>query len=305
MQADHPRAGPDPRGPADDDPPPPPEGDQEALPFWLALGYTEGEAMAILQWQIDNQQSPGPDAIIDILNNEFIEISDDEKTAMYLLTSLTPEERTQLENVNDFTEEEKNWLISAWDSLDEFMNPFQNADNLVYNVMPLQSIGVGALGLIGSALKLSRFRRVIGKVTGFMKYGVGIGAGIGGATTLASVLGSKLVKSAGAVAGVDGMMVWLASDNVLTGAGFTLRKLRDSIKLNVIQRTEAEQIISDVMGWLNGARTLVEISSSINPFLLPFRDILLVNIDKSFRDVELETGLINDALDKQEAEGGV
>lgn len=156
-------------------------------------------------------------------------------------------------------------------------------------------------GLVSGGAYLGALAAGSGAVGVGLSRALGI-AGLSGTSAAAALA----VKGTTALAATDGMMVWLAEDNVLSGAGFTLRKLRDAVSLGQADGHEIRRILDKVDGWLDKAKTLVENSSIINPFLFPFRDILLVNVDKAFEDVRLETKLIWDAWYKysEQQQGG-
>jgi len=136
-------------------------------------------------------------------------------------------------------------------------------------------------------------------------FGGGAVAGLG-ASAIAGIIGtiqtlgagivgvSAAAKGASAVMGVDTLMVWLAQDNVLTGLGFTVRKLREAFKAGVRTSEEVYDEIEQIKKWQDAAESVVRISTELNPLLIPFKEILLANVDKAKKDLELEIAIIDD-----------
>ena len=296
--------------PPDDEPPP--ESPQERIPFWLNLGFTEDEAVAILIWQIENQQSPDVEAMREILRNEFIDINEDDQMVMTRLAELSPEERAELLEAEDISEDEKGWLnnFNQWleDHTPEELQKNISSKKFRFETAIGAAAGSAAATLLGTTSlgKLGVFRGFMTKGKSAMKWGFGVGAAwktVGGTlkrtTTIGSVLTSPLAKGATALAGVDGIMVWLASDNILGGATFLTNKLKGAVKGRIV---ETQQEIDDALGsietWMNTASSLVEISSNINPFLRPFKDVLIANRDLTFASFELTKEEIQKEFDK-------
>jgi len=107
-----------------------------------------------------------------------------------------------------------------------------------------------------------------------------------------NVLTSRPAKlwTAGVLTG-SGIVAWLASDNVLTGTTFTMRKLRDSV-VDETTREEALEETEEVQSWIDTATTFVNVATRINPLLWPFRHIFMVNARKAQVDFDLEVMLI-------------
>lgn len=259
-----------------------PRVDEERPEFWGNFGYRISEAKAIASWVTKNQQSPSEETIAQILVDAGLRmrISQEDSETLQSVLDMEDIDKSALTESEDLDSEEKSFL--------KFMlfgpKAIRERDDVVQLTVPFAAGGAGAGALFASSM---------GKIRAGLKSVFGIGAGVGGATTLKSVLTSTAAKGASTIAGVNGMMVWLASDNVLSGAAFTLRKIRDSIKFNIITREETGNMINKVQNWIEGAAKLVEISATANPLLLPFREILLTNIEKAKADFDLEVGLIN------------
>jgi len=102
------------------------------------------------------------------------------------------------------------------------------------------------------------------------------------------------------VAGTSGIVAWLASDNVLTGVTFTMRKLRDTI-VDETTRAEAMDEAEEVQSWIDTATTFVNVATRINPLLWPFRHIFMVNAEKAQFDFDLEKQLMETKLTPEQA----
>ncbi len=160
----------------------------------------------------------------------------------------------------------------------------------------LQSLGlVAGTGIITGLTSLFAAGTAgVATTSGALASGLGI-AGL----SIPAAAAKLAVKGAMGIAGFDGIMVWMASDNVLTGTAFTVKKLREAVKAKVLNRREVNEELDIVQQWIDAATKLVEISAAVNPFIIPFRRILLINAEKAQKDFDLEKELINVELKKQ------
>jgi hypothetical protein len=111
---------------------------------------------------------------------------------------------------------------------------------------------------------------------------------------LMKILTAKpVIITAGAVAGASTIAVWLASDNILTGTTFTMRKLKDAVKEGRATRDEADEILSEMQGWIDIATMAVNINSAVNPVLWPFRNLYMLNARKAQVDFDLDSVAID------------
>ena len=116
-----------------------------------------------------------------------------------------------------------------------------------------------------------------------------------------NILTSRPAKVAVAgVLGTSGIVAWLASDNILTGVTFTMRKLRDTI-VDEPTRAEALEEADEVQSWIDTATTFVNVATRINPLLWPFRTIFMVNARKAQFDFDLEKQLMETKLTPEQA----
>ena len=134
--------------------------------------------------------------------------------------------------------------------------------------------------------------------SGILSFLTGAGISTGGGI-IAGITTGKVVS---AIAGFDGIMVWMASDNILSGTAFTLRKLREAIKVGAVSAREARKELERVQEWITRATAFVKDSATINPIILPFKNILLLNADKAQKDYDLEKILIEAAIKKVRAD---
>ena len=151
--------------------------------------------------------------------------------------------------------------------------------------------GTGAGGALGSgALTGAPVAGEIALVGGTAVTGTAlwksIAAGLGFSSVKSAT--STVAGTAGAVAGWDGIMVWMAEDNILTGTAFTLKKLNKAVKAGIRSKSKARTEFNRVKDWMDKAKKVVEVSITYNPFMWPFKDILMANVDKAYYDWELE-----------------
>lgn len=138
---------------------------------------------------------------------------------------------------------------------------------------------------------------IIGTAGALISTGVGVAAGTITALSTTAIITKGILGVAGAVASIDVLTVWLASDNIITGAGFSVRKLRESVKYKVITKEEALEEVKKIESWVNDAAQFVTDSVNLNPTLIPFRGPYLINNEKGKFDVALEKKLIESFKD--------
>lgn len=131
---------------------------------------------------------------------------------------------------------------------------------------------------------------------------------VGGATVVTgtagglglSSLGKKVLGVATTGAGIDVLATWLASDNVITGAGFSIRNLKTAVKEGVMTKEEALTHVEKVEGWVRDAVAFVDKSVRFNPTLIVFKTPFLINNEKGLADIALEKRLLQN-IGKDEA----
>ena len=81
---------------------------------------------------------------------------------------------------------------------------------------------------------------------------------------------------------------WLASDNVLSNSGFTMIKLRDAVESGEMPKEDALEEADVIQEYINLARSVVNISTIINPFLWPARKAYMSNAGMAQTNYDLE-----------------
>lgn len=142
-------------------------------------------------------------------------------------------------------------------------------------------IGRGASGALINASKINAAKTGLSKLnmTGIkkilasgpkkwiVKKGIAVGAGI---------------------AGTDGIMAWLASDNILTGANMYANNLGDAVTFGQMSPQEALVQIQELKETANNASNFVKLSSRVNPALWLFGKPLMINAAQSKQAIEFQ-----------------
>lgn len=212
--------------------------------------------------------------------------------AIKSFASLPETEKKQMLDDSDLTTEEKTWVERNLWNPDVKLFSGENISDTLKSfgaMMGVSAVGAGIKtifsgigGMIGKLLGVGATTAggigATSVIGGTATTGVALGLGIQGLSVAAA--GGKLVANGlTALAGTDGMMVWLASDNVLSGVGFMIMKVEDRIKDGSLSLKDGMEIFDKAQEWMDTATRLVEVSSKLNPFLLPFRRILLTNAE--------------------------
>jgi len=115
---------------------------------------------------------------------------------------------------------------------------------------------------------------------------------------------NKVMKAIGAIAGIDIIMSWLASDNIVTGTSFLINKLKTAVKDGVMTKAQALAELDKVQAWKDYATDFIDKSTILNPLLWIFRTILLVNTDQAQLSIDIERQLISEAEIPEEEKKG-
>ncbi len=86
-------------------------------------------------------------------------------------------------------------------------------------------------------------------------------------------------KIVGTAIGTDVLGAWLASDNIITGTGFFINSVVEGVETGRLTKDEAFTRIDEAQGFKDSAERFVRISGSVNPLLIPFKKLLLINAD--------------------------
>ncbi len=105
--------------------------------------------------------------------------------------------------------------------------------------------------------------------------------------TLSPVKIKTLLEGAGALSGVDVLVTWLASDNIISSTPFSARLIREGYNDGILTKEEALREIDEDIANLESAESFVKLSATYNPVLIPFQNSYLTNARKNKRDVLL------------------
>ena len=91
--------------------------------------------------------------------------------------------------------------------------------------------------------------------------------------------------AAGGLSGADTLTVWLASDNIITGAAFSANMVLEAFENNEITREEALRQMDEVQTWVDDSEGFVKTSVKANPVLWVFGKQFLINARKGQSDL--------------------
>lgn len=97
----------------------------------------------------------------------------------------------------------------------------------------------------------------------------------------------KLYRVLFALAGADAIATWLSSDNIITGTGFTMNKLRNAVESGAITKEQALADVEHVQGWKDFATNFVNVSTFVNPLLWLFRGVFMTNTELAQVNIDL------------------
>ena len=87
------------------------------------------------------------------------------------------------------------------------------------------------------------------------------------------------VKFAGGVASVNVLAAWLASDNIVDGMNIHLNGIARQVENGTMTKEEAGAVIAQLAEWQASAGNFANISATINPLLIPFKDVININVE--------------------------
>jgi len=105
-----------------------------------------------------------------------------------------------------------------------------------------------------------------------------------------------------ATAGVGGIMTWLASDNIMSGAAIFANKVADLVTFSGLDRSTALALIDEEQEFVDTARSFVNTATMINPVMWPFRNIVITNADVAQNGIDLARNSISGTLETPEEE---
>ena len=111
--------------------------------------------------------------------------------------------------------------------------------------------------------------------------------------SLKSLIKNPYVKGASAVAGVDTIMSWLASDNILGGINIYTSKLPAAVTSGAISKEDALAQLDEQQVIKNQTARFIKISSIANPLMWLFGKQLMTNVNQTQRSLDLTKANIN------------
>ncbi|MCK5138339.1 MAG: PEGA domain-containing protein [Thermodesulfovibrionia bacterium] len=103
-----------------------------------------------------------------------------------------------------------------------------------------------------------------------------------GAKTPLSLLGRILMI----IIGADGIAVWLASDNIITGTTFPMNRLKTMVEEGTVTKADAIAEIDRIQEWKDYATNFVNTSTLVNPFLWLFRKLFMSNTELAQTNID-------------------
>jgi len=104
------------------------------------------------------------------------------------------------------------------------------------------------------------------------------GANVVGAF-LKTKIGQSIIKGMGTTATFAGIMTWLASDNIIGTMSIYGRDLVDDVEFNNLDPAIALDKFEEGENFVQTSRSFINWATATNPFLWPFRKIILTNAD--------------------------
>ena len=120
-------------------------------------------------------------------------------------------------------------------------------------------------------------------------------------SVLKNFIKNPYTQAYGAVAGVDTIMSWLASDNILGGINIYTAKLPASVEAGVISKEDALMQLDEQQAVKNQTTRFIRISSRLNVLLMPFGKLLMTNANISQKNIDITRAKI-EAIDMAQIE---
>ena len=109
--------------------------------------------------------------------------------------------------------------------------------------------------------------------------GKGINQGIKTFSKFAGTkLGARMIKAGAGLVTFSGIMIWLASDNIVGTMSIYGRDLAEDVQWNRIDSDVALEKFDEGQGFIDYAKSFVRYTTALNPLLWPFRKIILLNM---------------------------
>jgi len=145
------------------------------------------------------------------------------------------------------------------------------------------ALGLGASGLIRGTVATGSLSTVTsanaGRAFGASETAFNTAKTNVGGLSLKST--KTLLQGGAALAGTDAMMAWLASDNILSGQGIYVRDIANAVKFDGLDPREALKLIEEAEEISTLAENYLNTSTSVNPLLMPYKNLILANVAQS------------------------
>ena len=105
-----------------------------------------------------------------------------------------------------------------------------------------------------------------------------------------------IIKGAVGIAGTDGIMAWLASDNILTGTVMYSNTIMDAVAFSGLPPAEGIARMQELKSTANNAANFVRISSKVNPALWLFGKPLMTNANQAKSQLEFNEEILRRQL---------
>lgn len=119
-----------------------------------------------------------------------------------------------------------------------------------------------------------------------------------------SLLKSKPVqfvgKNLGTIALTSGIMTWLASDNIMSGASIFARDVAGAVDRGDVPRIKGLELIEEQQELVDTARSFVNVATMVNPLMWPFRNIVMTNAEGAQNAIGLHRQRIESAPTAEE-----
>ena len=80
-------------------------------------------------------------------------------------------------------------------------------------------------------------------------------------------------------AAFSGVMTWMASDNIISAMNIFTRDIAANVKFGSMTPEDGIAKLNEAQGFVDGARSFININTMVNPLLWPFRGIIMSNVD--------------------------
>lgn len=93
------------------------------------------------------------------------------------------------------------------------------------------------------------------------------------------VIRTLLKKNVGKLAAADGLMAWMASDNIMSGASIFSRDLAESVRFGSVDSEYALELLDESDEIIGASKSFLQISTMVNPALWLFGKQIMANVE--------------------------